>query len=310
MASAAAPPEDDYDDLAEDLPKLSDPFIQKYYDGRKALISQEEKQRSGTSHYCLHFLNQLTPNPDHVFRQSLSPIAVEACTIVAKIRAEEKLTIWNPKHKDGVPAKDGSGPLFPGVMFSLAKERMESTRLWRIIEKMPKGALLHAHMDAMVDLDFLFTQAFVTKGIYMTATGPLDSKASLQTTPISFTYSKLHTHAESQLWETSYKPASLIPIAEAATTFPDGGKEGFLAWLASRCTITPTEALNRHHGIDAVWEKFTSVFPIIDSLLFYEPIYRACIRRMLSDLHADGIRWVDLRLAFMQPYRQTNASGT
>jgi adenosine deaminase CECR1 len=50
MTSVTAASENEYDDLAEDLPKLSDPFIQKYYDGRKALITQEEKQRSGMSH--------------------------------------------------------------------------------------------------------------------------------------------------------------------------------------------------------------------------------------------------------------------
>lgn len=34
-------------ELAEGIPQASDPFIQKYFDGRDALIAQEDKHRSG-----------------------------------------------------------------------------------------------------------------------------------------------------------------------------------------------------------------------------------------------------------------------
>jgi len=33
----------------EGIPLFSDPFIQKYYQGRDALIAQEDKHRSGSS---------------------------------------------------------------------------------------------------------------------------------------------------------------------------------------------------------------------------------------------------------------------
>ena len=39
--------EDEEYDKAEGLPSLSDPFMQKYLDGRDALVAQEKKQRSG-----------------------------------------------------------------------------------------------------------------------------------------------------------------------------------------------------------------------------------------------------------------------
>lgn len=34
-------------ELEEGIPQHSDPFIQKYFDGRDALITQEDKHRSG-----------------------------------------------------------------------------------------------------------------------------------------------------------------------------------------------------------------------------------------------------------------------
>lgn len=34
-------------ELEEGIPQVSDPFIQKYFQGRDALVAQEEKHRSG-----------------------------------------------------------------------------------------------------------------------------------------------------------------------------------------------------------------------------------------------------------------------
>lgn len=87
-------------------------------------------------------------------------------------------------------------------------------------------------------------------------------------------------------------------LTKAADSFPNGGRPGFLLWLKSRCTITNDESIEHHHGVDAVWRKFSSVFTILNTIIFYEPIFRLFMRRMMSQLLADGVRWVDLRLAF------------
>jgi adenosine deaminase CECR1 len=39
---------------AEGVPSLSDPFMQKYFTGRDALVEQEKKQRSGNSSHVQH----------------------------------------------------------------------------------------------------------------------------------------------------------------------------------------------------------------------------------------------------------------
>ena len=40
------------DDLPEGIPKVSDPFVQKYLNGRNGLVAQEKKQRSGSSSHA------------------------------------------------------------------------------------------------------------------------------------------------------------------------------------------------------------------------------------------------------------------
>lgn len=226
-----------------------------------------------------------------------------ACAIVSRIRDEERRTIWTNAYEDNL-AKTTEGELYPGMMFTLAKETMEKTKLWEIVRRMPKGALLHAHMDAMVDVDWLLEKALATKGMHVHASEPLCTPAALETASLMFAFAKSPPHAEQQIWSSHYQPSTLIPLTAAADSFPTGGRPGFLAWLKTRCSITPHESLSHQQGPNAVWRKFESVFPILDSVMFYEPIFRASVQKVLQELVEDGVRWVDFRLAFHSEYRR------
>jgi adenosine deaminase CECR1 len=221
---------DSPDNVEEDLgiPSLDEPFLQKYMDGRDALIAQEKQQRS-----------------DHAFKTNMTPMAAEAAATVSAIRFQEQQIIWTHDFEDEVAKKEGI-EVFPGMMFNLAKDRMEKSKLWQIVRKMPKGALLHCHIEAMGDLDWLIEEAFSTEGICIAADVPLDSSASLQNSPFIFRHVKSPSAAESQsIWSSSYVANESIPINVAATNFPNGGKEGFIRWLKSRVTITRQESLDQ-----------------------------------------------------------------
>ena len=274
---------------SEGVPSFEEPFIQKYLDGRDALIAQENKQRS-----------------DHAFRENLTPMAAEASAIVSAIRFEEQQTLWNREFEDNL-SNQLDYEVYPGMMFDLAKERMESSKLWKIIKKMPKGCLLHCHLDAMGDLDWLIEEAFQTEGMHIYADGPLDSPSALKST--AFYFQPAETIADSaslpSIWSSSYQGNIRTPLVQAADAFPDGGRVAFIEWFKSRVTITPHDSRNHHLGVDEVWRKFMSCFPILASLHYYEPIFRKWIRGILSDMHADGVRWVDFRSVFVGPYFQT-----
>lgn len=76
------------------------------------------------------------------------------------------------------------------MMFSLAKEKMEKTKLWQIIRKMPKGALLHAHMDAMVDFDYLFNVLLEEPGMHIHCVTPLDTEVAREGAAVKFRFYK------------------------------------------------------------------------------------------------------------------------
>ncbi|KAI1465995.1 Metallo-dependent hydrolase [Daldinia caldariorum] len=278
--------DDEWEEVSQDLPKEADPFIQKYLQGREALIAEENKERSDAS-----------------FKKNLSPIAKRACAIAARIREEEKNTVWTPQLEDAL-AREADIVVHPGMMFSLSKARMERTKLWRIVRRMPKGALLHAHMDAMVDFDFLFRVLLATPGIHLAADRPLTTDEEREDAKLTFRFFR-QPRTEGNLWSPDYKPDTFVLLTQAADAFPDGGKDGFLKWLYGRCTISRTDAVSQHHGVDHIWQKFAKCFRVVGSMIHYEPIFRQFLRRLMTLLKADGINWCELRFSWaLDYYRQ------
>ncbi|KAI0472580.1 adenosine/AMP deaminase [Xylariaceae sp. FL0804] len=284
-------PDEEWEEISKEIPKESDPFMQKYLEGRENLIAQENKQRSDAS-----------------FRAGLSPIARRACAIVERIRDEEAASVWTPQLEDALARGPGAAEgmtVYPGMMFSLSKERMERTRLWRIVRRMPKGCLLHAHMDAMVDFDHLFQVLLATPGMHIQADRPLDTPAAREDATLRFRFLREARTGggAGDIWRAdAYAAPAPVLLTRAADAFPDGGRPGFLRWLKGRATISRTDAVAQHHGVDHIWRKFGNCFRVVNSIVHYEPIWRAFLRRLMALLHADGVRYAELRFSWALDY--------
>ncbi|KAK1749941.1 adenosine deaminase-related growth factor [Echria macrotheca] len=268
-------------EVSTELPQPTDAVIHQYLASRQALKDEEKKERA-----------------DHSFRQSLTPIARRACDIVAHIRDHERRTVWTPALEERL-ARDR--PMYPGMMFSLAKETMESTLLWKIVRRMPKGALLHAHLNAMVDVDYLLDLTLSTPGMHISSSAPLTSPSALTNASLSIRFRNPLASVPS-LYEESYVSNSYVPLTHAADTFPSGGRAGFVAWFKSRCVLSSTDAAEQHHGQDAIWKKFRSCFQVLGTLIPYEPIWRGFLRRLMSLLVADGVYWAEIRFTWPMNY--------
>ena len=230
---------------------------------------------------------------------------------MSEIRQRELKTVWT-KGLDPNTAHQADEILYPGVMFHLAKGRMEKTDLWRIVERMPKGSLLHAHMEAMFDIDFLVDQALSTPGMHIHAPHPVLSRRDFEEAPVECLYVCLPAEKEEVakpvMWAADYEPSSLVPIKDAAASFPAGGEAGFREWMKSRCMIMPEHSYNHYHGVDAIWAIFQRTFLMIRTIVFYEPILRNCLRRLLRQLMDDGVRYVDFRIGFKFDYRREGSN--
>jgi adenosine deaminase CECR1 len=242
---------------------------------------------------------------DHKFRQSLSPIAKRACAIVARIRLEEQRTTWTSDVEEELALRKDSLTMYPGMMFTLAKRKMEATKLWQIIRRMPKGALLHAHCDAMVDFDYLFQVVLETPGMHISS--PDSNLATVEARKESHIEIRFQTKGDDtgmSIWTDDYKPGTFIPLTKAADEFPVAGRAGFLSWLKSRCVISQTEAIEQHHGVAEIWRKFAKCFRTIGAIIHYEPIWRKFLQRLMKLLLDDGIYWVEIRYVVLHLVRQ------
>ncbi|RFU80916.1 adenosine deaminase family [Trichoderma arundinaceum] len=270
-------PDDVWEDISQELPSTSDPFLQQYLAGRESLISKEKETRSDAS-----------------FRKALTPIARRACAIVDRIRAHEQATVWTPKVEEQL-AQETKQNIFPGMMFMMAKDRMEQTNLWKIVRRMPKGCLLHAHMDAMVDFDFILDELLKTPGMHMSSDVALKTHEARENAILRFRF-RAKERVDGSIWRQGYEPGSFLLLTKVADEFPEGGRAGFLKWLKSRCTLSLVDSHEQHHGIDAIWEKFAKCFVVVATMIHYEPMFRAFLRHLMTLLKADGVNWAELRL--------------
>jgi adenosine deaminase CECR1 len=245
---------------------------------------------------------------DHEFRATLSAAAIKASSIVSRIRSDELTSIWSTSASPSLNPDE----LFPGMMFNVAKLALESTKLWKIIQKMPKGTLLHCHLGAMVDLDWVFAETLETEGMCISSNVPLIDDAVRDRAEIRYVYSSsAHLEQKSSIWTSDYLPSSLIPVTFAADSFPESGRSGFIAWMKDRCSITQAESLQHHLGVDDVWRKLNAAFSILPGVVYYEPIMRKFLRKFFTTLLEDGVHWVEFRSApFTAFYTEKNETPT
>ncbi|EFR02112.1 adenosine deaminase [Nannizzia gypsea CBS 118893] len=264
--------------------ELETAALASHFAARDALISKELSLRSDTG-----------------FRNALSPIASQACAIVSRIREAEHASIW--KHDPSCPDNEAGVELYPGMMFGLAKRKLESTHLWKIAKRMPKGTLLHCHLGAMVEVDWLFERILDVEGMHVCSSEALDTEAARDRAVVLFKYITPKPGSSSvSIWSSEYQPNTYVPAAQAANAFPSTGRQGFVDWLSERSVISEQASIEHHLGVDEVWRKMAAAFPTLGSLLGYEPVYRLFIRKMLQTLAADGVRWVEIRDVFGSPF--------
>jgi len=185
-------------------------------------------------------------------------------------------------------------------MFPLARPIIQGTKLWKIIQRMPKGALLHAHFGVLVPFDISFGTMLKTPGMHLLSPIDLSSAINRDTSPIQFRYIKPTTKITptGSIWTANYIPYVPVPLTVAADSYPLGGRIEFLKYLKSTVTLSAEESLRHELGVNAIWRKFEKIFLILGSTYSYEPLFRSYLKQLFNALVDDGIQWVELRQAF------------
>jgi adenosine deaminase/adenosine deaminase CECR1 len=231
---------------------------------------------------------------DHDFRSTLSPVAQQAEAIVGAIRQYEVDNFWRKPAE--IEREDNER--FAGEMFANAKPLIPSTKLWAIISRMPKGALLHVHSSAILQFETIFNILLDTSGIVVTASQDVSTELSAENATLNFSHVKDFA-ADPKVSNVSiespyYLPGTKVPITYAADSF-SGGRPGFINFLLSKVAVTRNEVLRHDLGVDEIWRKFQSRFDPAGSAMTYEPVIRKTYQSVFNSWVDDGIMWVELR---------------
>lgn len=160
---------------------------------------------------------------------------------------------------------------------------------------MPKGALLHAHLSAMLPFEKIVEIIIQTEGMVISASQPLDTDDAKQNATITFAHNNgTLASNQSRIDAADYVPNTEIPVKTAAASF-EGGEAGFLEFIRSKTTIDPFDSIRHELGVDEIWRKFQACFGPPDTMIQYEPVVRKFYQKLFEDLASDGINWVEIR---------------
>ncbi|KDN38926.1 hypothetical protein RSAG8_09207, partial [Rhizoctonia solani AG-8 WAC10335] len=214
-----------------------------------------------------------------------------AVEIVGALRAKEAREIWNA---------GAEKLMYPGMEFLTAKETILNTKLYEIVKKLPKGGLLHGHMDAMCDAKFLYQTALEYPQMHIRIDSGITSALSLplpRFKPLSADLCAKYASAPS-LTSSEYVPRSWVPLRKARNEFAYGGPEAFDAWVVGSMMINPKEAYVDYNTSVKIWEKFATTFRVAGGMIRYEPIMKRYMRQVMLSSIEDGISYVELRINF------------
>ncbi|TFK54820.1 Metallo-dependent hydrolase [Heliocybe sulcata] len=260
--------------------------VQEYITKREAFINEERSLRR-----------------EHARLAVLSDAEAQADRVVRKIRAEEARTIWSEEN-------EAAENIFPGMEFLTSRDIIVKTRLFNILTKMPKGALLHAHLDAMVNTRTLLRLALEQPHMHIRVPNALSASSIKTMLPEFEVRPKEEWSTLSTLAGAFYTPGEWVPMQKARESFPEelGGPQGFDAWVIGCLTINPAEAYGTHKTTDKIWEKFANTFRVSIGLIRYQPIWSQYIREFFRTSVEDGISYIEARINF-GPKTMFNAEG-
>ncbi|CCM04405.1 uncharacterized protein FIBRA_06582 [Fibroporia radiculosa] len=269
--------------------------MEDYLKQREQLITEDRAQRV-----------------DSARMQSLTHIEQKAESIVRAIRAAEAVSVWGVNGTtifDYLP-DDKSPNVFPGMAFLTARNIAVHTQLFQILSRMPKGALLHAHLDATVKARVLLKLALEQPAMHVRAANRITPNNLRATLPEFKALPQDQWTSLASLTEDSYVPNEYVPLHKARQNFDQslGGPEAFDDWVVSALEINPSEAYGTHNTTAKIWAKFTSTFMVSGNLCHFLPLWRKYVREFLLSSVDDGISYVEPRINFWYKY-MTGADG-
>jgi len=107
---------------------------------------------------------------------------------------------------------------------------------------MPKGGLLHVHLNATVDNGYLLELALKEPFMHIRTPHVVTAANSTTTQPEFRPFKEVQSSQYASVTDVGYPGDTWVPLQQARSSFTLGGPEGFDQWLMGSMSINPAEA--------------------------------------------------------------------
>ncbi|XP_067648074.1 adenosine deaminase 2-A-like [Eurosta solidaginis] len=152
--------------------------------------------------------------------------------------------------------------------------KIQNTTLFRLLQAMPKGAVLHAHDMALCSSEYLLQLTYREHLWICIALSKYKE------------FIKMHFALLQPQSERSCEWMLLSALRSVESSDVVDKK------LLAQLTLYPHEHFPNE---DAVWRSFRNIFRLVIGLLSYAPVWEACMHRALEEFYADGVQYLEIR---------------
>ncbi|XP_076256780.1 adenosine deaminase-like isoform X2 [Rhynchophorus ferrugineus] len=163
-----------------------------------------------------------------------------------------------------------------GNSFFEAKDLIEKSCVYKILQLLPKGGNLHAHGRGAVSSEYIYRNLTYRDNLYVRA-------------------SDLHIF-DFQFFKSD--PGSPWMLVSKLRLISDE----FDIKLKKKLTIVRTQSEMENDTINSIWERFEKAFGIIKPLLTYKPVFEDYYYQCLLEQYEDNNKYIELRIGLETLY--------
>ncbi|XP_016937520.4 adenosine deaminase 2-A [Drosophila suzukii] len=150
---------------------------------------------------------------------------------------------------------------------------IRNTDLFKLLKKMPKGAVLHAHDTA------LCSTAAIIKLTYYDNLWSCQQEGDLSASALRFSREKPQALEDCD-WSL---------LSDVRSKY---GADKVDEYLAERLTLYPTKKFEDNN---AAWSTFMTIFGLLDGLVMYAPVWADYYYNALEEFYEDGVLYLEFR---------------
>lgn len=171
-------------------------------------------------------------------------------------------------------------------------DAIKQSKLFEIIQKMPKGGILHAHESAMCSADCIVSLT------YWPNLWQKSKTKSNEITGFRFARVQPNNSSPNESDDLVWRPVKEAREAMGAKSYDDKIRK--MITLFDKNFDPKTQFKNS----DEVWKRFEEIFAVVGSILAYPPVRKAYFKNALKEMLADGVQYLEFRGGFSKVFYQ------